>query len=77
MKMFSPEASATRPCGSSMMASSKPPLIASRLASTEFTYWPQILPFVIVELSAPRVNDEILARMPCFRPSSPRYAPHS
>ena len=76
-KMFSPVPSATRPCGSSISASSKPLLIAIRFASTDVTYWPQILPLFITALPFERVKPEIMHLIPFLRPSSPRYAPHS
>ena len=48
-----------------------------RFASTDDTYWPQILPLFITAFEFERVKPEIMHLMPFFRPSSPRYAPHS
>ena len=60
-----------------MSASSKPLFSAIRLASTEVTYWPQILPLFITALPLARVKPLIMQRMPFLMPSSPRYEPHS
>ena len=46
-----------------------------RLASTDVTYWPQILPLFITALLLARVKPDTMQRMPFLAPSSPRYAP--
>ena len=72
MKMFSPVHSLTLPSGASRIASSYPALIASTLASEEFTYIPVPLAAVGTALGSWRRHELILHVTPLATPSSPR-----
>ena len=72
MKMLSPVHSATKPYGSSMMASSKPERVASSLAIEALMYAPVTFALGGMILGSCRRQEDTVMRTPFFSASSPR-----